>query len=172
MAPAFLAMFNKFLLLSKPIVQISPGRPGDKGRYFPFPVPESNPTHPVVKLERKFAMIGHGYPNEIEGNNRENISWSSCSPCIVLMKNGGRFRRRLYVHSDTRIRLALPPLWLPPERVVPCSPLISNDQSVSTRDFLMAERINSHHMVTRPVIMDRCTTTIFNPLCYSTISRL
>jgi len=66
-APPFLAMFNKFLLLSKPIVQISPGWPGDKDRYLPFPVPESNPTHPVVKQERKFAMIGHGYPNEIEG---------------------------------------------------------------------------------------------------------
>src|ERR1700722_1479946 len=59
--PEFLAISSRFRLLSRPIVHNLPGWPRGRGRYFPFPVPESRPTEPVGKLDRNWATIGHGY---------------------------------------------------------------------------------------------------------------
>lgn len=38
-----------------------PGRSSGSGRYFPLPVPESKPIHPVGIVAKKLAIIGHGY---------------------------------------------------------------------------------------------------------------
>jgi hypothetical protein len=48
------------------MVQIWPGRSRGSERYLPFPVPESKPTHPAGKLDRKLEIIGQGYPNNVE----------------------------------------------------------------------------------------------------------
>ena len=63
--PAVRAMSSKFLLLSRPIVHMSPGRSRGRGRYLPFPVPESSPTHPVQMLSRNLAIMGQGYLTDL-----------------------------------------------------------------------------------------------------------
>ena len=56
--PVHLAICRRFRLLSKPIMgEEGPG----SGRYFPFPVPESNPRCPGGTESRNLAMIGQGF---------------------------------------------------------------------------------------------------------------
>ena len=68
--PAVRAMSSKFLLLSRPIVHMSPGRSRGRGRYLPFPVPESSPTHPVQRLSRNLAIMGQGYLTDLRSIRR------------------------------------------------------------------------------------------------------
>jgi len=65
LVPAVRAMSSKFLLLSRPTVHMSPGRSRGRGRYLPFPVPESSPTHPVQRLSRNLAIMGQGYLTDL-----------------------------------------------------------------------------------------------------------
>ena len=97
--PALLAMSSKFLLRSRPIVQTSLGRSTGSGRYFPFPVPESSPIHPVVRLERKLEIIGHGYLDICLDIINMATSMAS-SPYISSTRNVRQSLHRSYVHFD------------------------------------------------------------------------
>ena len=81
--------------------------------YFPFPVPESRPTHPVGRELMKVATTGHGF----QKLRSLRVRWvivgdapSIYTPYIALRRNGTRYYRtlrgRVLVHT-TQARLEL-----------------------------------------------------------------
>jgi len=85
--PACLAICRRFRLLSNPTI-------GDEGpgsdRYFPFPVPESNPMFPGGIELKNFAMMGQGFCWVSLSVSREGAQ----IPCILWRRNVKRFVRK------------------------------------------------------------------------------
>lgn len=95
--PAVCAIFRRFLLLSSPMVHMPPGRSKGRGRYFPFPVPESRPTHPTGKDDKNCAMIGQGCIDAIHTIVLGSAEWTNLL-CNEWKRNVGRFHRKQREH--------------------------------------------------------------------------
>ena len=75
--------------------EVGPG----SGRYFPFPVPESNPMCPGDIEPRNLAMMGQGFCLVSVPVSREG-AWI---PCISWTRNGQRFVRTPRAHAHPRV---------------------------------------------------------------------